>query len=114
MSSTVPRKLSLQVSIGLNRLLNDSDQEVKKMVQWVVANLEPDVPWHFTAFYPTWKMMDLPPTLVSTVTRAREIVIKAGVRYAYTGDVSGWTGGNTYCHQCGEKLIRRNAYLITE
>jgi len=93
--------------------LNDSDQELEKMAQWVMANLGPDVPWHFTAFYPTWKMQDLPPTPESTLTRARKIAMKAGVRYAYTGNVSDETGGNTYCHQCGKKLIGRNSYLIT-
>jgi pyruvate formate lyase activating enzyme len=59
-------------------------------------------------------MQEVPPTPESTLTRAREIAMKSGVRYAYTGNVSDVAGGSTYCHQCGKKLIGRNAYNITE
>ena len=104
----------LEITTLLIPGLNDSDQELEEMAQWVVENLGPDVPWHFIAFYPAWKMQDVPPTPESTLTRARKIAIKAGVRYAYTGNVSDEAGGSTYCHQCGKKLIGRNSYIITE
>ena len=83
------------------------------MTQWVVENVGPDVPWHFTAFHPDWKMMDKTHTPPSTLTRARRIAIKNGVRYAYTGNVHDEAGGSTYCHQCGKKLIGRDWYVIT-
>jgi pyruvate formate lyase activating enzyme len=93
---------------------NDSDAELDAMTKWGVANLGPDVPWHFTAFHPDWKMRDIPPTPPTTLTRAREIARNNGVRYAYTGNVHDEAGGSTYCHACGEKLIGRDWYVITE
>ena len=104
----------LEITTLLIPGLNDSDKELEQMAQWVMTNLGPDVPWHFTGFYPTWKMLNIPPTPEATITRARAIAMKAGVRYAYTGNVSDEAGGSTYCRQCGNKLIGRNAYNITE
>ncbi len=93
---------------------NDSDKELNEMTEWVVENLGPDVPMHFTAFHPDWKMMNVPPTPPETLTRARRIAMENGVRYAYTGNVHDEGGGSTYCHQCGGKLIGRDWYVITE
>jgi pyruvate formate lyase activating enzyme len=93
---------------------NDSDAELEEMTQWVVEHLGPDIPMHFTAFHPDWKMLDKPPTPPETLTRARRIARKNGVRYAYTGNVHDEAGGSTYCHQCGTRLIGRDWYLITE
>jgi pyruvate formate lyase activating enzyme len=92
---------------------NDSDEELEEMTQWVVENLGPDVPMHFTAFHPDWKMMDKPPTPPHTLTRARRIAMKNGIRYAYTGNVHDEEGGSTYCHNCGSKVIGRDWYVIT-
>ncbi len=92
---------------------NDSDKELEQMTQWVVENLGPEVPMHFTAFHPDWKMLDKPSTPPATLTRARRIAMKNGVRYAYTGNVHDEAGGSTYCHQCGTKLIGRDWYVIT-
>jgi pyruvate formate lyase activating enzyme len=92
---------------------NDSDKEIEEMTRWVVTHLGPDVPLHFTAFHPDWKMPDVPPTPAATLTRARRIAIKNGVRYAYTGNVRDEDGGSTYCHQCGVRLIGRDGYDIT-
>ncbi len=91
---------------------NDSDEELNEMTQWVVEKLGPDVPMHFTAFHPDWKMMDYPPTPLSTLIRARDIAMKNGVRYAYTGNVHDREGGSTYCHECGEKIIGRDWYEL--
>ncbi len=82
------------------------------MTQGVVEKLGPDVPMHFTAFHPDWKMLDYPPTPPSTLARAREIAIKNGVRYAYTGNIHDPKGGSTYCHECGEKIIERDRYKL--
>jgi len=94
--------------------LNDSEQELQEMTQWVVEHLGPDVPMHFTAFHPDWKMPDTPPTPPSTLAHARRIAISNGVRYAYTGNVHDEDGGSTYCHHCGQRLIGRDWYLLTE
>ena len=91
---------------------NDSDAEIEEMTQWVVENLGPDVPLHFTAFHPDWKMMDKPNTPPATLTRARQIALKNGVRYPFTGNVHDAGGGSTYCHQCDRKLIERDWYKL--
>ena len=93
---------------------NDSVEEIDAMTQWGVKELGPDVPWHFTAFHPDWKMMDYPSTPASTLTRAREIALKNGLHYVYTGNVHDEAGGSTYCHSCGHKLIGRDWYVITD
>jgi pyruvate formate lyase activating enzyme len=92
---------------------NDSDAEIEAMTQWVAEKLGPDVPMHFTAFHPDWKMMETPPTPPATLTRARAIALKNGVRYAYTGNVHDERGGSTYCHHCGARLIGRDWYTLT-
>ena len=93
---------------------NDSDDELKRMTGWVVEKLGPDVPMHFTAFHPDWKMMDLPATPMSTLVRAREIAIANGVRYAYTGNVHDKAGESTYCHHCGKRVIGRDWYILSD
>ena len=92
---------------------NDSDEELDAMTRWVVAKLGPDVPMHFTAFHPDWRMLDVPPTPHATLTRARNIAMRNGVRYAYTGNVRDPEGGSTYCHACEGLLIERDGYQIT-
>ncbi len=93
---------------------NDTDEELEAMTRWVVSELGNDVPMHFTAFHPDWKMLDRPPTPAATLTRARNIAMRNGVRYAYTGNVIDEAGGSTYCHSCGEKLIGRAQYNIRQ
>ena len=83
------------------------------MSQWVVDKLGVDVPMHFTAFHPDWKMTDVPPTPRETLIRAREIAMKNGVRYAYTGNVHNEAGDSTYCPGCGHRVIGRDWYNIT-
>ncbi|HZC80658.1 MAG TPA: AmmeMemoRadiSam system radical SAM enzyme [Nitrospiraceae bacterium] len=92
---------------------NDSEKEIEELTQWVMEHLGPDVPLHFTAFHPDFKMLDKPPTPPSTLTMARRIAVKNGIRYAYTGNVHDEEGGSTYCHQCGSKLIGRDWYVMT-
>jgi pyruvate formate lyase activating enzyme len=87
---------------------NDSERELDEMTRWVVEELGPDVPMHFTAFHPDWKMRDKPPT------PPRRIAVNNGVRYAYTGNVYDEAGGSTYCHECGGKLIGRNWYVLSD
>ncbi len=94
--------------------LNDSEQEIEAMTTWVVEKLGPDVPMHFTAFHADWKMRDRPPTPPSTLTRARAIARKNGVRYAYTGNVHDKEGESTYCHSCGRCVIGRDWFVLSE
>ena len=93
---------------------NDSEEEIERMSRWIVENLGPDVPVHFTAFHPDWKMMDVPNTPPETLVRAREIAMKAGIRYAYTGNVHDKEHQSTYCHECGEVLIGRDWYELSD
>jgi pyruvate formate lyase activating enzyme len=91
---------------------NDADAELDAMTGWIAADLGPDVPLHFTAFHPDWKMRDHPPTPPATLTRARDIARGNGLHHVYTGNVHDETGGSTYCHSCGEKLIGRDWYVL--
>ena len=105
-----------QVWLELTTLLipgeNDTEAELNEMTRWVVANLGPDVPMHFTAFHPDWKMRDKPPTPPQTLTLARDIAAANGVHFAYTGNVHDRRGGSTYCAHCGGLLIERDWYQL--
>jgi pyruvate formate lyase activating enzyme len=92
--------------------LNDSEAEIDEMTAWVVEHLGPDVPMHFTAFHPDWKMLDRPPTPPETLTRARRIALGNGVRFAYTGNVHDPDGQTTRCPDCGEVLVERDWYEL--
>ena len=91
---------------------NDSDAELRAQCKWIRDHLGPDVPLHFTAFHPDWKMTDIGPTPASTLTRAREIARLAGLNYVYTGNVHDETGGSTYCPSCEKAVIVRDWYDI--
>lgn len=93
---------------------NDSQAELEAMTQWVVEKLGPSVPMHFTAFHPDWKMTDKSCTPLSSLLKARNIAIKNGVRYAYVGNVHNKSAESTYCHQCGEILIGRDWYRLSD
>ena len=92
---------------------NDSHREIRQMCEWIVGNLGVDVPLHFTAFHPDWKMMDKPATPFSTLKQARRIAVESGLRYVYTGNVHDPRGGSTWCHDCGELLIGRDWYELS-
>jgi pyruvate formate lyase activating enzyme len=89
---------------------NDSNAELESLCQWVVENLGPDVPHHFSAFHPDWKMRDVGATPAQTLSRARDIARAAGIRHAYTGNVHDAEGSSTWCHHCGCLLIERDWY----
>jgi pyruvate formate lyase activating enzyme len=91
---------------------NDSDEELTGMCEWVVERLGPDVPMHFTAFHPDWKMRDVPHTPPATLTRARSIARSCGVHHAFTGNVHDSEGSSTWCHACGALLIERDWYRL--
>ncbi|UCF68920.1 MAG: AmmeMemoRadiSam system radical SAM enzyme [Acidobacteriota bacterium] len=93
---------------------NDDPREIGAMCRWLVENVGEDVPIHFSAFHPDWKMLDKPATPPETLRRAREIAISEGLRYAYTGNVHDAAGQSTYCHGCGAKLVGRDWYVLTD
>jgi pyruvate formate lyase activating enzyme len=92
--------------------LNDGDAEVDAMTRWVVEHLGPDVPMHFTAFHPDFKMLDRPRTPPVTLTRARRIARANGVRHAYTGNVHDCDGQSTFCPECATRVVERDWYRL--
>ena len=91
---------------------NDADDELNEMTSWVVEHLGPEVPMHFTAFHPDFKMLDVAPTPPATLSRARTLALANGVRHAYTGNVHDRDGGSTTCPECGTVLIERDWYQL--
>jgi pyruvate formate lyase activating enzyme len=92
---------------------NDSEAELHRAAAWFAENLGPEVPWHFTAFHPDWRMLDHPPTPPATLRRARAIAREHGLGYVYTGNVRDEEGQSTTCAACGERTIGRDGYVIT-
>ena len=93
---------------------NDSEAELEAMTQWIVENLGQEVPVHFSAFHPDWHLLDVPPTPAATLQEARRIALKNGIRHAYLGNVRDREGESTFCHRCGNLLIGRDGYDLTE
>jgi pyruvate formate lyase activating enzyme len=93
---------------------NDNLDEVRQMTVWIKEELGPDVPLHFTRFYPMYKLRNLPPTPVKTLEEARTTALASGLEYVYIGNVPGHEGENTYCPGCKALLIQRTGYLIRE
>ena len=93
---------------------NDSEREIGEMTRWIAENLGPDVPLHFTAFHPDYKLTDRPATPQSTLTRARDIARESGLKYVYTGNVHDPEGGATHCPSCGAVVIARDWYRILD
>src|SRR5437867_6419633 len=91
---------------------NDGDGEIDAECRWIAKELGPEVPLHFTAFHPDYKLTDVPPTPAATLTRARRIAQDEGLRYVYTGNVHDVDGGTTCCAACGSALIVRDWYRI--
>jgi pyruvate formate lyase activating enzyme len=91
---------------------NDSDAELESMAAWIAGHLGVDVPLHFTAFHPDFKMLDVPRTPPVTLSRAREIAIRHGLRYVYTGNVHDTSGSSTYCPGCRRRVVERDWYVL--
>lgn len=91
---------------------NDSDHEIREMSKWIVSELGPDVPLHFTAFHPDFKMRDVPRTPHSTLIRARQIALEEGCHFIYVGNVLDVKNSSTFCPNCGKQVIERNGYTL--
>lgn len=107
-------KTWLEITTLLIPGLNDSEKELHDMSSWIVKTLGPNVPIHFTAFHPDYKMNGISPTPPETLQKARTISRDHGIRYCYTGNVRNPDGESTFCHHCGKKIIGRNWFKLTE
>lgn len=92
---------------------NDSADEIERLTRWILDHLGPEVPLHFTAFHPDYKMSDTPPTPTATLNQARARALQNGLRYVYTGNVHDAAGGSTYCPGCGQQVIGRDWYQLS-
>lgn len=101
----------LEVTTLIIPTLNDSEKELEKIAEFIVG-LGEEIPWHLSRFYPAYKLDKLPPTPLEIIYRGREIGLKAGLRYVYTGNIPGDKGENSYCYHCGKLLIQRYGYQI--
>jgi pyruvate formate lyase activating enzyme len=115
--STIRNMKKMGVWIEVTTLLipglNDSDGELKDLAGFL-ADVDKEIPWHISRFHPTYRLMDIPPTPVESLRKARKIGHKAGLRYVYTGNIPGDEGEKTYCHNCGETLIDRLGFHISK
>jgi pyruvate formate lyase activating enzyme len=94
--------------------LNDSDQMLEDLTKWVIEELGPDVPIHFTRFHPDFQLLNLPPTPVATLERARNLALSKGIHFAYVGNVPGHAGNHTYCPKCKNLIVRRDGFFVTD
>ena len=90
---------------------NDSEQELRAIAKWLVS-VDRAIPWHISAFYPAYRMTDVPPTPVESIKMARNIGLEEGLRYVYTGNIPGEEGESTYCYGCGRVLIERYGFVV--
>ena len=93
---------------------NDSERELHAKAEWIEENLGPNVPLHYSAFHPDWKMLDKSNTPPETLKRARTIAMSHGLNYVYLGNIHDYEGSSTYCHGCGDVLIGRNWYELSQ
>ena len=111
-------KQETEVWLELTTLLipgqNDSPEEIEAMSEWILRNLGPEVPLHFSAFHPAHQLLSAPPTPVETVKTARRIALKAGLKHVYTGNILDPEGASTYCGACGKPVIERQGYDLSE
>jgi len=113
---TITRLIKMGIWVEVTTLIiptvNDSEEELREIARWLYQ-LNPDIPWHVSRFYPTYRFTHVPSTSIGTVRRAREIGLEEGLHYVYTGNAPGDEGENTYCHNCGKLIIERYGYTIT-
>jgi pyruvate formate lyase activating enzyme len=107
-------KVHLEIVNLVVPTLNDSEKMLNNLCDWIMSEIGPDVPLHFTRFHPDYKLLNLPPTPISTLEHAREIAMIKGIHYAFVGNVPGHEGNCTYCPKCGKIVIKRTGLFTTE
>jgi pyruvate formate lyase activating enzyme len=105
-------KVWLEIVYLVIPTLNDKPSDIRKLSRWLLQEVGPDVPVHFTRFQPMYLMKNLPPTPISTLVEAHQVAKEAGLRYVYIGNVPGHKFENTYCSNCENKIIERIQYHI--
>jgi pyruvate formate lyase activating enzyme len=108
------RKILVEATTLIVPDLNDDPEELRRLAGFIAEELSPDTPWHISRFHPTYRLTDRPPTPVETLRAAYEIGKEAGLRHVYMGNVTGRGGEDTDCPGCGETLIRRRGFAVTE
>ncbi|MFH1307934.1 MAG: AmmeMemoRadiSam system radical SAM enzyme [archaeon] len=93
---------------------NDTEEEIKKLILWIKKNLGENVPLHFSAFYPVYKILDKLPTSIQILIKARKLALKAGLHYVYTGNLRDEEGSTTFCPKCRKAVIKRDSFTIIE
>jgi pyruvate formate lyase activating enzyme len=105
--------IHLEITNLLIPTKNDDMDRIKEMCSWIVRNLGPDTPVHFSRFYPLHKLKRLPSTPISTLEKARAVALSSGVEYVYIGRVPGHEAWNSFCPACKEMIIQRTGYMVT-
>ncbi len=106
------RGVWLEVTTLVIPTLNDSDEELRQIAEFIASELGPETPWHVSRFHPTYRLLDKPSTPAATLRRARAIGLESGLHYVYVGNLPGDEGETTYCPHCGEAVIRRSGFSI--
>jgi pyruvate formate lyase activating enzyme len=104
----------LELTTLLIEGFNDSNKDLRAQCDWIVENLGTDVPLHFSAFFPSWKLKNVHPTNPKTLLKAYQIAKKAGIKYVYTGNIQDNKTSTTFCHRCKKPLIKRHGFEITQ
>ncbi|MDD3419683.1 MAG: AmmeMemoRadiSam system radical SAM enzyme [Candidatus Gastranaerophilales bacterium] len=104
----------LELTTLLIEGFNDSNKDLRAQCDWIVENLGTDVPLHFSAFFPSWKLKNVHPTNPKTLLKAYQIAKKAGIKYVYTGNICDDKTSTTFCHRCKKPLIKRHGFEIKE
>ncbi|MDI6730449.1 MAG: AmmeMemoRadiSam system radical SAM enzyme [Candidatus Altarchaeum sp.] len=102
----------IEITTLLIPTLNDSEKQIKEIIDFVRDELGKETPLHFSLFYPCYKLTSIPPTPIETARKAREMALESGLRYVYTGNYSGDEGENTYCYNCKNLLIKRYGFMV--
>ncbi len=105
-------KVWLEIVYLVIPTLNDQPHDLRRMAQWLKAEIGPDVPLHFSRFQPMYLIKNLPPTPASTLEMAREIALEAGLHYVYIGNIPGHKGENTYCPNCQKEIVQRFGFEV--
>jgi pyruvate formate lyase activating enzyme len=92
---------------------NDDPRQLEAIADFIIS-VDPGIPWHISAFYPTYRLTDAPPTSAESLSKARKIGLASGVKFVYTGNIPGDEGENTNCPNCGKRLIHRVGYTVFE
>jgi pyruvate formate lyase activating enzyme len=106
------RNVWLEIVVLIVPTLNDSEREIRAMARWLLQELGPDVPLHFSRYHPTYQLTNLPPTPVREIETLRQIALDVGLRYVYLGNVPGHPGEDTECHACHHTLLGRDGYVL--